>query len=76
MSALLAYVAAAVVAVWGAAHAVPTRQVAAGFGPITADNRRVIRPFRRPAGWMSPRAERPAKPGRRAAASANAARQG
>lgn len=43
MSALLAYVAAALVAVWGVAHAVPTRQVVAGFGPISVDNRQVIR---------------------------------
>jgi hypothetical protein len=43
MSALLAYLAAALVAAWGVAHAVPTRQVVAGFGPITVDNRRVIR---------------------------------
>jgi hypothetical protein len=43
MSALLAYVAVALVAVWGVAHAVPTRQVVAGFGPISVDNRRVIR---------------------------------
>jgi hypothetical protein len=42
MSAILAYVAAGVVALWGAAHAVPTRQVISGFAPITADNRRVI----------------------------------
>jgi hypothetical protein len=42
MSALLAYVAAAVVAVWGVAHAVPTRRVVASFGPINSDNRRVI----------------------------------
>jgi hypothetical protein len=42
MSALLAYVAAALVAGWGVAHAVPTRQVVAGFGPISVDNRRVI----------------------------------
>ncbi len=42
MSATLAYAAAAVVAVWGVAHAVPTRQVVSGFGPITADNRRVL----------------------------------
>jgi hypothetical protein len=42
MSALLAYVASALVAVWGVAHAVPTRQVVAGFGPISGDNRRVI----------------------------------
>ena len=42
MAAILAYIAGAVVAVWGLAHAVPTRQVLAGFGPITADNRRII----------------------------------
>ena len=42
MSAVLAYVAAVVIAAWGAAHAVPTRQVIAGFGPVSADNRRVI----------------------------------
>jgi hypothetical protein len=42
MSAFLAYAAAAVVAAWGLAHAVPTRQVVAGFGSITTDNRRII----------------------------------
>ena len=35
----------------------------------------ILIPFRRRAGWMSPRAERPAEPGRRAAASADAAGQ-
>jgi hypothetical protein len=39
---LLAYLAGAIVAVWGVAHAVPTRQVLAGFTPITADNRRIV----------------------------------
>jgi hypothetical protein len=42
MSTVLAYVAAAVIALWGVAHAVPTRQVVAGFGPITTNNRRVF----------------------------------
>ena len=42
MAALLAYVAGSIVAVWGVAHAVPTRQVLAGFAPITPDNRRVV----------------------------------
>ena len=42
MSAVLAYVAAVVVAAWGVAYVVPTRQVVAGFGPVSADNRRVI----------------------------------
>ena len=38
----MAYVAAAVVAAWGVAHAIPTRRVLSSFEPITADNRRVI----------------------------------
>jgi hypothetical protein len=42
MSTLLAYVAAAVVAAWGVAHAIPTRQVLAGLGPVGIDNRRVV----------------------------------
>jgi hypothetical protein len=43
MSAVLAYVGAALVAVWGVAHAAPTRQVLAGFEPVTTDNRRIIK---------------------------------
>jgi hypothetical protein len=39
---VLAYIAAALLAVWGIAHAVPTKRVVAGFAPITADNRRVL----------------------------------
>jgi hypothetical protein len=42
MSAVLAYVSAAMIAAWGVAHAAPTRQVLAGFEPVTPDNRRVI----------------------------------
>lgn len=42
MAGPLALLAAAVVALWGLAHAIPTRQVVAGFGPIGPDNRRVI----------------------------------
>ena len=42
MAAMLAYVAGAVVALWGVAHAVPTAQVLAAFEPITADNRRIV----------------------------------
>ena len=37
-----AYVAAALTGLWGVSHAIPTRQVLAGFAPITADNRRVL----------------------------------
>ncbi|HUO37967.1 MAG TPA: hypothetical protein VMU34_09085, partial [Mycobacterium sp.] len=39
---VLAYIAAALIGAWGIAHAVPTKRVVAGFGPITADNRRVL----------------------------------
>ena len=39
---VLAYVAAGLVGMWGVAHALPTRAVVAGFGEISADNRRVL----------------------------------
>jgi hypothetical protein len=39
---VLAYIASALIAVWGIAHAVPTKRVVAGFAPITADNRRIL----------------------------------
>ena len=39
---VLAYIAAALIAVWGIAHAIPTKRVVAGFAPITVDNRRVL----------------------------------
>ena len=39
---VLAYVAAALIGIWGIAHAVPTKRVVAGFAPITTDNRRVL----------------------------------
>ena len=42
VSVLLVYVAGSIVAVWGVAHAVPTRSVLAGFAPVTADNRRIV----------------------------------
>ncbi len=42
MAAILGYIAGAVVAGWGVAHAVPTRQVLAGFEPVTTDNRWII----------------------------------
>jgi hypothetical protein len=42
MSASLAYIAGAVVAAWGVAHAIPTRQVLAGLGPISTANRRIV----------------------------------
>ncbi|MGW4325120.1 hypothetical protein ACWEKR_04435 [Nocardia sp. NPDC004573] len=42
MEEVLAYVAAGLVGLWGVAHAIPTRAVVAGFGGISADNRRVL----------------------------------
>jgi hypothetical protein len=42
VSEVLTYVAAGLVGLWGVAHAIPTRQVLAGFEPITIDNRRVV----------------------------------
>jgi hypothetical protein len=43
VNAVIAYVSAAMVAVWGVLHAVPTGRVLAGFEPVTADNRRIIK---------------------------------
>jgi hypothetical protein len=43
MNVVLAYVSAAMVGVWGVLHAAPTGRVLAGFEPVTADNRRVIK---------------------------------
>jgi len=39
---LLAYGASAVLLTWGAAHLLPTRAVADGFGNISQDNRRIL----------------------------------
>ncbi len=42
MSTVLPYLSAALIAAWGVAHAIPTRQVVAGFSAVTAGNRRII----------------------------------
>jgi hypothetical protein len=39
---VVAYIAAAIVGLWGLAHAVPTREVIEGFEPISTDNRRIV----------------------------------
>lgn len=39
---ILLYVAAAMTGVWGISHIFATRGVVAGFGELTADNRRII----------------------------------
>jgi hypothetical protein len=35
----LIYLGAAILFVWGVAHIIPTRNVVAGFGPLSEDNR-------------------------------------
>jgi len=42
MAITLASLAVFLVALWGVAHAIPTRQVLFGFEPITQDNRQVV----------------------------------
>lgn len=42
MADAFALVAAGIVFLWGVSHIVPTKQVVAGFGDITPDNRRII----------------------------------
>ena len=39
---ILLYLASAMTGVWGIAHLLATRGVVAGFGELTADNRRII----------------------------------
>jgi hypothetical protein len=42
MSQLLLYLGAGLPAVWGISHLVPTKNVVAGFGDISEDNRHII----------------------------------
>jgi len=42
INAILLYVGAAVITVWGIAHIVPTKSVVNSFGKISQDNRRII----------------------------------
>ena len=42
MDMVLLYAGAAAAAVWGIVHLIPTRKVAAGFGAISDDNRKII----------------------------------
>ena len=42
MPEVMAYAAAALVGLWGVFHAIPTRQVVAGFEPTAVDNHRII----------------------------------
>lgn len=41
-AAVIEYAASAILIAWGIAHLAPTRAVAASFGPISLDNRRIL----------------------------------
>lgn len=42
MGQVLLYIGASLPLIWGIAHLVPTRSIVAGFGEISADNRRIL----------------------------------
>lgn len=42
MSAIILYIAAALPIIWGISHLLPTKNVVAGFGDISEDNRNII----------------------------------
>ncbi len=42
MQATLLYASSVVIFLWGVGHVVPTRNVVAGFGPLSRDNGRII----------------------------------
>ena len=42
INAILLYVGAGVITLWGMAHVVPTKSVVNGFGSISQDNKRII----------------------------------
>jgi hypothetical protein len=42
MDTVLVYAASIVIIVWGIAHIIPTRNVVAGFGALSPDNRQII----------------------------------
>jgi hypothetical protein len=39
---IMLYAGSVIITLWGIAHIVPTKQVVAGFEPLSADNRRVL----------------------------------
>ena len=42
MQSVFLYLGAALTAIWGIAHLIPTKDVVAGFGDISEDNRHII----------------------------------
>jgi hypothetical protein len=39
---ILIYIGAAIIIVWGIAHLIPTQAIVKGFGPISADNKKIL----------------------------------
>lgn len=42
MNEILLYVGSAIIIIWGAAHIFPTKNIVAGFGELSTDNRRIL----------------------------------
>ena len=42
MSDILVFIGSAVIIIWGIAHIIPTKSIVAGFGEISADNKKVL----------------------------------
>lgn len=42
MNEILIYVGSAIIIIWGAAHIFPTKNIVAGFGELSTDNRRIL----------------------------------
>ena len=42
MNDVLIYVGSAIIILWGIAHLIPTKNVVAGFGEISADNKKIL----------------------------------
>jgi len=38
----LLYTGSAIIIIWGIAHLIPTEAIVRGFGPISADNKKII----------------------------------
>jgi hypothetical protein len=42
MPAMLFYIGASIILLWGVGHLIPTRNIVSGFGELSVDNRRII----------------------------------
>lgn len=42
MNEVMIYVGSAIIIIWGIAHIIPTKNIVAGFGAISADNKKIL----------------------------------